>query len=317
MISLPVELRPRGQPGGASFIGHSLIWSIPVRGRDSISISGSYERSIPNIGVDFGLVGESTELGAHYNYALRRTGSLIHTLQIGYEFKVTNNNLGFSGTTVSRNRVQIDEFPLGYAANLTDRWGTSALTTSLVFSPGNLSPDNNDGAFQPAYGQSGRNFASAHYTYWRSDFTRLTKLPTGAVWSSRLMGQTSTGNLLFTEQLAAGGQELLRGYDPNSILGDRGIIISNELRTPALFTKTEFQFGQFQFLTFWDWAHVGSVHNFEGAINHLNASSVGIGTLYSLRSNLTAKFAYGWQLQHLPTEGPRSHLASISLIMAY
>jgi hemolysin activation/secretion protein len=309
--------RAPGEPGGPSFAGHSLTWSMPVRGRDSISLSGSFERSIPILGQDFGLVGESVQAGFRYNLALRRTGSLIHTLQFGYDFKSTNNNLDFGGTQVSRNRVEIDQFPLGYAANLVDRWGSSAFTTSVVFSPGRLTPHNNDADFQPANGQSGRDMASARYTYWRSDFTRLTKLPVGAVWSSRIMGQTSTSNLLFTEQLAAGGQEILRGYDPNSILGDRGIVISNELRTPSLFKKTEGQFGQLQFLGFWDWAHLGSVNDVAGAVNHLNASSVGVGTRYNFRSNLTGRFDYGWQLQHLPNAGARSHLASIALIVAY
>jgi hemolysin activation/secretion protein len=86
-----------GQPGGPSFAGHSLTWSVPVFGRDSISILGGFQRSVPNLGQDFGLVGIAGQAGFRYSHAFRRTGSFIHTLQVGYDFKTTNNNLDFGG----------------------------------------------------------------------------------------------------------------------------------------------------------------------------------------------------------------------------
>lgn len=305
---------------GSSFEGHTLTWTIPVRGRDSITISGGYQRSVPNIGSDFGLIGKSGQAGIRYNYALKRTGSLIHTLQFGYDFKTTNNNLQFGGTQVSRTNAEIDEFPVAYAANMTDKWGSSALTTAINFSPGSLTPDNSSNAFQPADGQSGRPLASARYIYWRTDATRLTKLPEGAVWSMRVIGQTSTSNLLYTEQLAGGGPEILRGYDPNALLGDRGIVLSNELRSPALsraFSETVSWMGNVQVLGFWDWAHLSAEHPIANATNHVNGSSIGMGLRYNLRSNVAAKCDYGWQLQHLPGAGDRDHLLSFSLITSY
>jgi hemolysin activation/secretion protein len=292
---------------------------MPIRGRDSISIFGSYDRSVPNIGSDFGLVGVSGQASMRYSLALPRTGAFVQTVQAGYDFKVTNNNLAFGGTEVSRTNAEIDQFPLIYAGNMTDSLGSTALTTSLIGSPGRLTGNNNNDAFQPADGQAGRPMASARYIYWRTDANRLTKLPEGAVWSLRVMGQMSTANLLYTEQLAGGGPEILRGYDPNSILGDRGVVVSNELRSPG-FHKNGPEgawLGQMQVLGFWDWAHLSSVHPVEDAVNHLNASSVGMGLRYNLRSNLTAKFDYGWQLQHLPGTGDRDHLLNFALMTSY
>ena len=306
-----------GQPGGASFAGHSLTWSMPVFGRDSISILGGFQRSVPNLGSDFGLVGLSGQAGVRYSHALRRTGSLIHTVQFGYDFKTTNNNLGFGGTQVSRSNTEIDQFPVAYAANLTDRLGSLALTTSVFFSPGGLTPNNTDSAFRPGTAQSGRELASARYTYWRSDLTRLTKLPENAVWAVRVLGQVSSANLLYTEQLAGGGVDILRGYDPNSILGDTGIIISNELRSPAFHNTEQTWVGNVQVLGFWDWANLNSVHDAVGVLNHISASSAGAGLRYNIRSNLTGRLDYGWQLQHIPTTGDRDHLLNFSLILAY
>jgi hemolysin activation/secretion protein len=308
-----------GEPSGPSFISHSIIWSMPLRAYDSLSIFGSYQQSIPNVGTTFGFVGRSGQASIRYALGLHRTKRFNQTLQFGYDFKTTNNNLDFGGTQVSANSTEIDQFPVAYAANLTDNLGSSALTTTITFSPGGLSPDNHTSDFQPGLNQTGILGASSRYTYWRADFTRLTKLPEKAVWSFRMLGQTSSTNLLYTEKLVGGGPDLLRGYDPNSVYGDEGIVMSNELRTPPLNPFPENGYGHLQFIVFWDYAHLNAAHAFPGEINSLNASSVGPGVRYNLRSNLTARFDYGWQLIRLPDAGvgSRSHLASIALTMAY
>jgi hemolysin activation/secretion protein len=306
-----------GEPSGASFVGQSLNWSIPVFGRDSITLLADYERSVPNIGQDFGLVGRSGQASFRYNHALARTQSLVHGFQFGYDFKVTNNNLAFGGTQVSRNNAQIDQFSGGYTANLTDKLGSTSLATTLFYSPSNLTGDNTTAAFQPAVGQSGRSLASARYVYWRSDLNRLTKLPGNAVWSLRVLGQAANANLLYTEELGGGGSEILRGYDPNSVLGDTGFITSNELRSPALRKAGEVKLGQVQLLTFWDYGHLTAANASPNAVNHINASSVGAGLRYNIRSNVTARFDYGWQLQHLPGADSRDELANFGVVFAY
>jgi hemolysin activation/secretion protein len=312
--------RPYTQPTGATFLGQSLDWSMPIRGRDSISIFGLFDRSVPNVGQDFGLVAVSGQASIRYNLALRRTGSLIHNLALGYDFKTTNNNLQFGGTQVSRTNVEIDQFPLIYAANLTDKWGSTALTTSVTYSPGHLTPNNTDSNFEPGSGQSGRLLASSRYAYWRSDATRLTKLPEGSIWSLRVIGQTSTSNLLYTEQLAGGGPDILRGYDPNSVLADRGVIVSNELRSPSFHIipgETAAWLGNWQALGFWDWAHLSAVSDAPGALNKLSASSAGMGVRYSWSSHISAKADWGYQLQHIPGSGNRDQLLSFGLMTSY
>jgi hemolysin activation/secretion protein len=306
-----------GEPGGASFLGNLLTWSIPVFNRDSISLLGSYDRAIPNVGQDFGLIGRSAQASFRYTHALKRSGAFVHDLQFGYDFKLTNNNLDFGGAQISRNNAQIDQFSLGYGATRTDNHGSTTASTTIFYSPGNLTGGNTDAAFQPAVGQSGRSFASARYAYWRSDVTRLTRLPASMVWSFRVLGQTSNANLLYTEQLAGGGTEVLRGYNPNSILGDKGIILSNELRSPAFHKNGAPQFGQLQILGFWDYGYLNNVHDVPDELNHINASSAGAGVRYNLRANLTARFDYGWQLHHLPNSDGRGHLANVALIVAY
>jgi hemolysin activation/secretion protein len=87
---------------------------------------------------------------------------------------------------------------------------------------------------------------------------------------------------------------------PRGYWQDRGVVLSNELRSASFRSRENANFGQVQFLVFWDYAHVGSKNFVPGAINTLNACSVGTGLRYNLRSNVTASMDYGRQLIHLP-----------------
>lgn len=305
--------RGPGFPGGPSFVSHALTWNMPLFSGDSISVSGDYQRAVPNIGSDFGLVGLNGQASVRYNHALPRTENFVQSVQAGYDFKTTNNDLNFSGVTVSSNSVEIDQFPISYSANLTDRLGVSSSSTMLVYSPGGLTSNNTPSAFAGA--SYGVGLASSRYVYLREDFSRLTKLPFNAVWSARIVAQASNAGLLYTEQLVAGGPDLLRGYQTNSILGDEGVIVSNELRAPPLRNLFRQPIGSLQFLGFWDYGSLRGKEAVAGYDTTLDASSIGTGLRYSLRANVTAKFDFGWQLRSLPGIPGRGHIANIALVI--
>jgi hemolysin activation/secretion protein len=310
---------PAGEPGGASFVAHSLSWMMPLTARTSLTVFGAYERSLPNLGQDFGLVGRSGQASVRYGLVLPRTETFVQSVQAGYDFKITNNNLDFGGTQVSRNNTVISQFPVSYSATLTDKLGITTSTNMLVISPGGMMAANRDSAFQPAENQSGRPWAQANYVYWRSDLTHLTRLPLGATWSTRLVGQVSSGSLLSTEQLAAGGPDLLRGYDPYALIADQGIVVSNELRTPS-FGHLDREgwrsalLGQTQFLGFWDYASLHNKNAIDTIVPTIDGSSLGIGLRYGFRTNASLRFDYGWQLQALPSGAGRGQLANISVM---
>jgi hemolysin activation/secretion protein len=118
----------------------------------------------------------------------------------------------------------------------------------------------------------------------------------------------SSTNLLNTEQISVGGPDLLRGYDPNSINGDEGVVVSNELRTPSFaLLPANLQPGgiadEMQLLAFWDYAALHAHQDFAGDQNGIHASSIGLGLRAALGRYLAVKLDYGWQLQELPGQG--------------
>jgi hemolysin activation/secretion protein len=312
-----------GQPSGPEFVSHALSWSAPLPWGNRLSIFGDYEQSVPKIGTGFGETGISGQASLRDTYALPRTQSFTQAVEIGYDFKTTNNNLDFGGTLVSANSVEVDQFPLGYSANLLDRFGSTGLTTTLVWSPGGLTDANTDAAFQPGIGQSGRFGAKASYLYFRGELDRLTQLPKDFSWALRFIGQLSDRNLLDTEQLSVGGPDLLRGYDPNTINGDDGIVVSDELRAPPFSPLGKALPGgltdQAQLLAFWDYAALSPHEAVAGDFTDVgvHASSAGLGLRYTLATNLAVKLDYGWQLQRAPAAATLGQFGFISVTIGY
>jgi hemolysin activation/secretion protein len=308
---------PPGEPNDPSFVGHSATWTIPFASGQSLTIFGAYEQSVPNVGGAFGLVGRSNQISARYDFPLPGKPNFTEGLELGYDFKSTNNNLDFGGTTVSNNVSEIDQFLLGYSTLLGDSLGSTSLNATVVWSPGGMTGDNSNFAFQPSGGSGGRPNATANYAYVRAELDRLTKLPLNTTWALRVIGQATNKALLDTEQLSAGGADVLRGYDPNSINGDSGIIISNELRTPTFNLLTGGRAGQVQLLTFLDYAAMVDNKVPTGGVDSIHALSTGFGARYNFSSHVDVKFDYGWQLEHLPGEGHLGEFASLSLIIGY
>ena len=314
---------PAGEPNDPAFVAHSLSWSAPLPwgNGDRVSVFGDYEESVPKLGALFGETGISGQASLRYTHPLPRTEAFTQALEVGYDYKTTNNNLDFGGTSVSKNSTEIDQLPLGYSANLVDPLGSSGLNATLYWSPGGLTPGNTDAAFQQGGGQSGRNGAHASYLYFRGELDRLTRLPREMTWALRLIGQVANGNLLDTEQVSVGGPDLLRGYDPDSINGDEGVVVSNELRSPALSLlpkrlTLEGAPDETQLLAFWDYAALHAHQPFVGDTNSVHAMSVGLGLRANLGRYLTTKLDYGWQLQPLAGQG-HGQFGFVSVTLAY
>jgi len=153
------------------------------------------------------------------------------TLSFGYDFKSTNNDILFGGISVFPSTSEIDQFVAVYSGQLTDPFGSTALTATLVGSPGGLTALNNTASFQAQ--QAG---ATANYLYGRLSINRLTELPYGFAWSSKATGQLSDAILLPSEQLILGGYQSIRGFVEQGITRDEGATWQNELRLPAFET---------------------------------------------------------------------------------
>jgi hemolysin activation/secretion protein len=182
-------------------------------------------------------------------------------------------------------------------------------------SPGDLTDENDDADFNTQH-----TGAEANYYYGRLTFERVTRLPWNMSWIVRGGGQLASGNLIPSEQLGVGGYNTVRGYDEREANGDRGLVASTELRSPAYTVFGRFPkwrvSDQLQFLAFTDYGIAESVHLQPGeSSSHL--WSVGGGLRYTINRYLTFRFDYGVQLRDseapVPSDyGSRAHIGVIA-----
>jgi hemolysin activation/secretion protein len=293
---------------------HALSWTAPLPWRDKLLVFGSYEQEAPDLGLGFGENGYSGEASFRYVHTLPWLSWLTEDVQIGYDFKTTNNNLEFGGLRVFANQVAVDQFPLIYEAAFTDPLGQTMFENQLVISPGGFTSTNTTVAFQAALPGS-----RADYVYDRIGLTRVTRLPARFTWVGRVIGQIADRNLMYSEQLGAGGPDSVRGYYTDTALGSEGVLVSQEIRLPALNlsrwmgrnSKTE---NEVQPGLFWDYGDVSQVEAVPNQVNHANLSSVGLDLHLALGRYLNLTFDIGWQLHRAPGFNNRSALGDFATV---
>jgi hemolysin activation/secretion protein len=307
---------------GARFSAHSLSWTAPLPWGDRLLVFGSYEQETPTAGTFFNEGGNSGQAGLRYVRTLPAMNlgegvGLTHDIQLGYDFKTTNNDLEFGGIQVFASAVEVDQFPIIYEATETDKEGQTAFSNQLVLSPGGLTAGNTDAAFHAADPRSG-----AAYVYDRLSLTRTTDLPAKFSFVTRVQGQLANGNLQSSEEQGLGGPGTVRGYYTDTAIASQGVLVSNEIRAPAVsLAKVVGQKlpvdDQFQLGAFWDWGHVSQVDPVPDQINSATLSSLGLDLHVTLDRYADFRFDTGWQLRKAPGADDRSVFTDIAIVVGF
>ncbi len=323
-----------GKQDNPSFLGHSFNYEISPFWRDKIVIYGTYLQASPLLGPFLGITGTDASAGIRYVFQLPSTRKFDERLQVGYEFKTSNNDLEFGGFRVSNTTTEIDQFILEYDATLRDDYGQTSFSNTLAYSPGGITDQNRSNLFQS---QTGSRFTNANYVYDHIVLTRVLGLPLESDVAKSLgwfggttvilkgVGQISSGNLLPSEQLGAGGVDSVRGYDERVENGSEGYLLSGEVRSPAFSLAKEFLGStsawndQTQLGAFFDYGDVFDNHTDAGNPSSIQLESVGLGLhiVDGPDTNVRFDLDYGWQLRKLPGAADTSQFGHVSITVAY
>jgi hemolysin activation/secretion protein len=295
---------------------HSFNYKAPLPWRHTASLFGAYVKSDPDpTTAGFNLNGENYQLGFRYNIPLTKYKKLNHELALGYDFKRSNNNLEFGGLSVFSTFTNVSQFSFAYNGSVKDKYGATSFGSTVNISPGDMMGDNRDIEFAAS-----RAFASADYIYSRFNINRVTRLPKDFSWVAELQFQVSNKNLLGSEQFGIGGYQTVRAYDAYQAVGDEGIIIKNEIRTPATTLLERLNIDvpkeELQFLWFLDYGSVKNVDLLAGE-GGTDLMSTGIGLRYSIAPYLTLRADYGWQLKALTATADRGSRLHAGFVLAY
>lgn len=298
-----------GRPNRPRFQAHSFSYSAPLPWFDRVEFFGVYAQSTPRLDNSFNQTGVSAQFSARYDRYLPLLDGWQQQLQLGYDFKRSNNDLEFGGVQVFNANTHVHQFLIAYDATKNDSLGQTHANVALVGSPGHLDGDNNDDAFQTT-----RNGATARYGYMQLLAQRDLTIGVGFSLSARGRFQWTPNTLLPSEEMGLGGDDTLRGYAPYSVQGDRGWDVQTELRTPALafFGDSGPAFQPFLFV---DAGHVWNKIDQPAEVQAGMLSSVGVGLRFQWSRFVNARVTYGQPLRAAGPGGSKAPVAQVFVVI--
>jgi len=291
--------------GGKSLAFQAYTASLvqPLSRRDTLIAFASYQRATPSLGANLGQVGKNLQVTTRWSRTISSKPSLRTVLTLGYDYKQTNNNLLFGGTSISSQKTDIHQASIDLSVTRPWSAGLLGVSTTVTVSPGGIGNRNTTAAFRPTATRSGTPFAKADYVYVRNTATQVTPIgKSGFEARTRLVSQWSSANLLPSEQLSAAGPGVLRGYDPNAAIGTRGFVASQELWTKpiSLAAKTGRFTDRLQVGAFIEAGQVGNPDRLVAERKWTKTASTGLSAAWSLGPYASLRADYGWQLKALP-----------------
>jgi hemolysin activation/secretion protein len=282
-------------PDGFRLLENSVSYTTYLPWRDSVTISvvnagtrgmatGSSNASSVN--------GHADIVSFRYGLAMPSFTDFVHRIDLGYDFKTTNNNILAGGNAVFPTISELDQFIVAYTVRRDDPFGIATATAILTASPGHLTPRNTEGALgaqQPG--------ASPTYVYGRLSIERLTNLHRETAWNARLTAQYSRDNLLPSEQLVFGGIQSIRGFMELGATRDMGVLMQNEFRLAPISFQTPPDGGAMVPFAFLD---VGAGRNHQDLAGKqrswLEMGSAGPGLNWHFTQNIALRLSWGFPL---------------------
>ena len=307
----------KGAETSTSFAAHSFTLSQPLPGasRDTLLLFGTVQNVAPRLGQNLGQTGKNLQGSARWTRTLRADPANRILLTLGWDFKQSDNNLLFGGTTISRQITEVQQAVAELSASRD--WSLGRLTAILTTtaSPGGIGARNSDAAFQPGPDHAGTPFARAQYLY--AQVTAAQTIPIGGAGyeaRTRFIGQLSTANLLPSEQLSAAGLGSVRGYDPNVAIGTRGFLASQELWLPPVVVPE--LAARAQVGVFIEAGQVGNIELLPNEARWTRTAATGLSANMTVGPWLNLRADYGMQLRSLPGQ-KRGSLVNVSASTAF
>jgi hemolysin activation/secretion protein len=205
----------------------SANYSVPLSSGDVLALYGVESSSdVAAVGT-LNVVGRGTVLGARYIRMLPGSETLFHSASFGVDYKDFDQSVELLDSGGFSTPITYLPFALGWDATWTEEARTSKLGLAVNFHLQGLVGDEQEFADKRFKGRPS-------YVYLRGNATQQWRLPQDYGLNARASWQLSGQPLISNEQFAIGGVDTVRGYPESAALGDSGLALSLEARTPSL-----------------------------------------------------------------------------------
>lgn len=239
---------------------------------------------------DVNVIGNGRISGVRYIHPLKGSEQYYHSVTLGADYKDFKENVILLGADTTINSpVSYLGFSLGYDGTIQSKDYQTQMNLTMTAAPRGFGNTEKEFNYR-------RQNANPNFSYLRSEVKHLQRLPSEWTIQTRFLGQLSSGALIAPEQFAIGGVDSVRGYLESSNLGDNGMQLAIELRTPPLkkYLK-QYSFADylkdFYFFSFYDAGLVDLNNSPKGSSNQ-HISSAGLGFKLKATSGLFAYLDY-------------------------
>lgn len=271
---------------------HTGNATIPFPCRHILDIYGVYNQAVGTTDEMLDGKGDSWQVNGNYIIPINYR-NLQSNLFAGYQFKRTNNFLNFGIDSLFNDYFDISQFILGYEGTYSTICGLTSFGLTLYISPGKMTSYNRSSVFREQ-----RDGAEADYVFAVFNFGQYLQFYRGFAWVLEIKAQASSTKLLPMEEFSIGGFYTVRGYDENEVVGDFGLLIKNELRTPNWCPGGRKDWSC-QALLFCDFGAVWDADENIIADNSTILASIGPGVRMQFCERLIGRLDYGWQLHDI------------------
>lgn len=263
----------------------SFVYETPLKIRQITEISSGYSESEAESDGPLDQSGKFSRVGVTHRIPLGHWHSVLHECRFGAEFR--NNDYLFSDGSDSA--VQFFQIEAGWKGRQNDRYGVTRMDFSLNYSPGNGALGSDDEDFIELGGSGAEAFIA------KTELRRTLKL--GKKWnlSGRLQAQWTEDDLLASDQIHAGGYNLVRGFDESVGYGSKGLVGGIELQTRPY---RLFDMGKILALSFIDGASLSRDQESDAG----QLLSGGIGFRWQFEDSASARFDVALPLDHPKSE---------------
>ncbi len=222
------------------------------------------------------------------------------TASLGVDYKHFKENVLVGTSEIA---TPITYFPISasYGANWSGKHSFTEFNSTATFSLRGLG-----GSDELEYDNK-RYQASAAFFHIRADASHTQDLPLGAQVFGKISTQGTANSLINSEQFSAGGMGTVRGYLESTQLGDNGLAVTLELRTPSLLGRmnpqpekeseaTRDPANEWRIYGFWDGARLSIVDPLPDQKDTFKLMSVGVGTRVKLKNHFHGSLDAGWPL---------------------
>jgi hemolysin activation/secretion protein len=291
LVSYQFTASPNFYSGSSDpgYLSHGVRFSVPTGERQDFE--GTFDYVEMDSSTRPGLMTRQNieELTLGYRSAISNFIALPGDLTGGVEVKSLSQKTSFQSEDVQNGLAEVYQFYAGYTDAWSNRIGHGDLSVTVHFSPGDLD-DRNDSTNFSTF-SNGR-ITSATYAYGTLQADQIFRLPNRWTLSESLVAQYGSGALPQTEQMAVGGQSLVRGYSIDDGSYDNGFVLRSELHAPTFTLARGEWVNAVAPYAFFDFGH-----GWEREVGtHAAPASVGAGFDDQLTAHLTASLDYAYAL---------------------